>query len=148
MRRPGKIKKLVALAKSEEQRFGAIAGESQTFVAEQSAKLQELNNYRQSHAAKPLPAGAVSAQHWQDYHQFLQKLDLAIEAQRQIVCDGERNLQLHRERWLQKRRKKKSLQHMQDKATERQRIIGERIEQKQLDEISQSSFARQTDPKR
>lgn len=142
MGRLSKFEKLVSLAESEERRCGVIAGESQSYVGDQSAKLNDLSNYRQAYANKPLPGGSVSAQHWSDYHRFLQKLDQAIDAQRQIVCDGERNLELHRKQWLKKRQKRESLQNMKDKADKRQHLRRERIEQKQQDELSTSSFSR------
>lgn len=140
--RPSKFKKLVSIARSEERRFGAIAGESQAHVGKQTEKLQDLTSYRQSYSTRPMPPGAIAARHWHDYHRFLQKLDLAIDAQRQIVCDSERNLKLHRERWMQKRQKRKSLQHMQEKNDERERLARERLEQKQQDEISNASYSR------
>lgn len=137
-KRTQKIGKVVSLAASEERRFGELTGRSQQSLNEQLHRLGELNAYRQSYAAKrPSPAG-VAAAHWQDYQNFLGRLDTAVGSQQQIIRDCEQNLELHRNRWLQKRQKLESLERVLEKSRLQDAAYEARLEQKTLDDLPKS----------
>jgi len=134
-KRTDKIGKVVSFASSEERRFGAQTGRSQSHVTEQTNKLGELQAYRQTYANKSLLTQGASTAHWQDYQNFLQRLDRAVLSQQQIVRDGERNLAVHRQRWLVKRQRLESLQRVLKRYREQDRHYEERLEQKILDDL-------------
>ena len=75
---------------------------------------------------------------WQDYQNFLQRLDGAVSAQQQIVSDCEQNLETHRQRWLAKRRRLESLERVLEKYHEQDRAYEDRLEQKTLDDLPSS----------
>lgn len=135
-KRTRKIDKIVALAAAEERRLGEQAGRSRIYLDEQLDRLGELNAFRHNYTGKsPAPAG-VSAAHWKDYQNFLQRLDAAVSAQNQIIRDGERNLETHRQRWLAKRQRLESLERVLDKYKEQDRAYESRLEQKSTDDLA------------
>ncbi|MCH9695719.1 MAG: flagellar export protein FliJ [Gammaproteobacteria bacterium] len=141
-KRTQKIDKVVSLAASEERRFGEITGRSQQTLNEQLLRLGELNAYRQGYAAKrPSPTG-VSAVHWRDYQNFLGRLDTAVSSQQQIIRDCEQNLEVHRNRWLQKRQKLESLERVLEKSRQQDAAYESRLEQKMLDDLPRSELFR------
>jgi len=80
----------------------------------------------------------VSSAHWQDYQDFLRRLDTAVNAQQQIVRDCERNLEIHRQRWMAKRQRLQSLERVLEKYETEDQIHEARREQKRLDELPKS----------
>ncbi len=140
-KRTRKIDKIVALEASEEQRLGQEAGRSRRRLDEQLARLGELNAYRHTYANKSPSGPSVSAAQWQDYQNFLQRLDGAVRAQQQIVNDCEQNLESHRQRWLAKRRRLESLERVLEKYQQQDRAYEDRLEQKTLDDLPPSQIA-------
>ncbi len=140
-KRTRKIDKIVALEASEEQRLGQEAGRSRQRLDEQLARLGELNAYRHSYANKSPAGPSVSSAQWQDYQNFLQRLDGAVQAQQQIVNDCEQNLESHRQRWLAKRRRLESLERVLEKYQQQDRAYEDRLEQKALDDLPASQNA-------
>ncbi len=134
-KRTRKIDKIVALEASEEQRLGQEAGRSRQRLDEQLARLGELNAYRHTYASKSPSGPSVSSAQWQDYQNFLQRLDGAVRAQQQIVTDCEQNLETHRQRWLAKRRRLESLERVLEKYQQQDRAYEDRLEQKVLDDL-------------
>jgi flagellar FliJ protein len=134
-RRTKKIGKVVSLTKSEERRYGVQTGRSQHYLSEQIDKLGELQAYRQAYTTRAPAGGRVHIAHLQDYQNFLQRLDRAVQSQQQIVRDGERNLAAHRQRWLAKRQRLESLQRVLSRYRVQDRICADRLEQKRLDDV-------------
>jgi len=134
-KRSRKISKIVALAKSEEQRAGAATGKSRRHLEEQRGRLGELNAYRYSYADRSKSLANVSSAHWKDYQNFLQRLDQAIVSQQQVVKDSEKNLELHRQRWLAKRQRLESLQKVLDRYQDEEAQFEERRQQRAQDEL-------------
>jgi len=135
-KRTRKIDKIVSLASAEERSLGQQAGRSRQYVDDQIERLGELNAFRHTYAGKNPASAGVSAAHWKDYQSFLDRLDTAVAAQRQIIRDGERNLETHRQRWLAKRQRLESLERVLDKYKDQDRAYESRLEQKSADELS------------
>ena len=112
-----------------------MAGRARQHVEEQQDRLGELNAYRHNYAKKTTGTSALRASHWQDYQAFLSRLDTAVRAQQQIVHDGERMLETHRQRWIAKRQRLESLERVLEKYQTEERVQEARREQKQLDEL-------------
>lgn len=110
-------------------------GRSQSKLIEQMKKLGELQAYRRTYANKSPVSQGTSIAHWQDYQNFLHRLDNAVVSQQQIVRDSERNVAAHRQRWLVKRQRLESLQRVLSRYREQDRQFGERLEQKTLDDL-------------
>lgn len=134
-RRSEKISKLVSLAAAEERRLGAATGKSRRLLEEQVARLGELNAYRHAYAERSRSAGDVSSAHWKDYQNFMWRLDQAVKSQQQIVRDSEQNLDVHRRRWLAKRRRLESLQRVLESYRDEESLHAERLQQRALDDM-------------
>ncbi len=134
-RRTSKIDKIVSLAAAEERRFGQQTGCSQQGLNEQLEVLGELNAHRHNYAKKNPGARGVSSAHWNDYQNFLQRLDHAVVSQQQIIRDCEQNLEVHRKRWMVKRQKLESLERILEKSRRRDAVYEARLEQRQLDDL-------------
>ena len=135
-KRTRKIDKIVSLAAAEERSLGEQAGRSRKYLDEQLDRLGELNAFRHNYTAKNPASSGVSAAHWKDYQGFLERLDAAVAAQQQIIRDGERNLETHRQRWLAKRQRLDSLERVLEKYKDQDRAYESRLEQKSADELS------------
>lgn len=138
-KRSEKISKVVSLAAAEERRHGEEIGRSRKHLDEQVQQLGELNAFRQSYAQKRADSSGVHAAHWQDYQSFLQRLDNAVLSQQQIVRDSEKNVEVHRRRWMVKRQKLESLERVLQKSREQDANFEARLEQKQLDDLNGST---------
>lgn len=135
-KRTRKIDKIVSLAAAEERRLGEQAGRSRKYLNEQLDRLGELNAFRHNYVGKNPASAGVHAAHWKDYQSFLERLDAAVTAQQQIIRDGERNLETHRQRWLAKRQRHESLERVLEKYKDQDKAYESRLEQKSADELS------------
>lgn len=134
-RKTHKIGKVVSLASAEERRFGMQTGQSQNTLNQQLDRLGELNSFRRNYATKNPGTSSVSSVRWKDYQNFLQRLDHAVVSQQQIIKECERNLEVHRKRWMVKRQKLESLERVLEKSQKLDQAYESRLEQKQLDDI-------------
>lgn len=130
-----KIDKVASFAASEERRYGEQTGRSQQALAKQLERLGELRAYRLNYAKQKPAATGVSSVRWQDYQNFLQRLDKAVRSQQQIIRECEQNLDAHRNRWMAKRQKLESLERLLEKCWRRDAVFKARLEQRELDEL-------------
>jgi flagellar FliJ protein len=133
--RTRKIGKVATLAASEERRCGEIAGRSRQHLDEQLDRLGELNAFRHNYAKKSSSTSTVNSTHWQDYQDFLCRLDTAIKAQQQIVRDCEQRLETHRRLWIAKRQRLESLERVLERYRAEDSVHDARMEQKRLDDL-------------
>ena len=134
-KRSKKLSKIVALATSEERRFGAETGKSRRTLEEQKSRLGELNAYRHGYKDVSQSLSKMNSAHWKDYQDFLQRLDRALISQQQIVRDSEQNLEMHRRRWMAKRQRLESLQRVLDRYREEEFQHAERQQQRAQDDL-------------
>ena len=123
------------MAESEEKQECQNMGRAQKQLNAEANRLQELCAYRHSYAGKRQTKGNVSPVHWQDYQNFLQRLDQAVSTQKQKVLTEEQNRDGHRRRWMAKRQKMESLERIIDRHRKAENQALERALQKALDDI-------------
>ncbi|MGB5344797.1 MAG: flagellar export protein FliJ [Woeseia sp.] len=133
--RSHRLGRIVALARSEEQRQGAALGKSRNKYDEQMQRLGELNAYKYGYQQRSRSVSGATSAHWQDYQNFLRRMDLAVKSQQEIVQDAELNLQKHRQRWTQKRQRVDSLQRVLESYRGEEELHAERLRQRALDEL-------------
>ena len=133
--RSGKLQRIVALAKSEEQRVGAELGQSRNSFEEQMQRLGQLNAYRYGYQQRSAKVSHASSAHWKDYQNFMQRMELAVRSQQQVVQDAELNLEQHRQRWMQKRQRLNSLQQVLDGYRGAEESYAEKLRQRALDDL-------------
>ena len=137
-KRSDKISKVLALEAAAERRFGAATGRSRQELQKQVARLGELNAYRQSYSSHSRSLHDVNSAHWKDYQRFLQRLDQAVQSQQQLVRDSEKNLEIHRRRWQEKRQRLDSLQRVLDRCQAEEQRLEDRREQRVQDDLPAS----------
>lgn len=122
-------------AQREEQNaaraFAAANGE----LAGSQRTLDELKQYRASYSSRAGDQTQWSAAHWRDYHEFLSRLNKAIEAQEEIVEQGSTRRDVHAKKWSGKRVREKSLETLSSKLMLSAKREQERQQQKELDAI-------------
>ncbi len=133
-KRSKKLGRIVSLASSEERRWGEKAGKSRQHLDEQRARLGELNAFRHNYAHQKSTTRVSSVQ-FKDYKHFLQRLDAAVSAQKQVIQDSERNYETVRQHWMQKRQRRESLERVLDKHLRSEAAWEDRLEQKKLDDL-------------
>lgn len=145
-KRSDRIQRVQDIAENEERGYSRALGEAQRQLDEQQKRLQELRQYRSEYASRQPrgKGGAISSVQWADYQNFLRRLDDAVHAQAQLVADGKRNRDAHRQRWMKKRQKTESLQRVVDRYRSDELRADERAEQKIQDDLplQPNQFAR------
>lgn len=135
--RTDRIQRVQQLAETEERNCCRAMGEAQRIASDHEQRLRELQNYRREYASRRPRGGngTISGVQWTDYQNFLQRLDEAVRAQRQLVESSTKNRDTHRRRWMVKRQKMESLQRVADRYRSDALRDAERKEQKTLDDL-------------
>jgi flagellar FliJ protein len=137
IKRSDRIMKVVALAISEERRECLAFGKAQRALDDEIGRLEELQDYRRGYAERPVAGACVNSVRWQDYQHFLSRLDNAVNAQKQLIADGEKNTDVHRRRWMVKRQRLESLERVIERYRRVESLQDERLLQKALDDLPQ-----------
>jgi len=140
-RRSTVLKKFLAIAAAEERETGQLVGQSRKELDEHVGRLGELNAFRHEYRGKRPSAGSFDAAHYKDYEHFLSRLDAAVRSQQQIVADSEHIVELHRQRWLEKRQRLESLERVVDRYRQEEHEHDQRLEQRSLDDLPGGSSA-------
>lgn len=135
-KRSVRISKIVAIAQSEERRVSIEMGHAQRSLNAEIDRLRELENYRESYSAGFTMDGEVSATRWQDYQNFLQRIDDAVQQQKDVVLTGRQNRDAHRRHWMKKRQRVESLERVVDRFRDDEHRADERTQQKIQDDLS------------
>jgi flagellar protein FliJ len=138
-KRSDRLRKIVVLAKSEEQRECQEMGKIQNLLDEETSRLAELESYRKSYAQGFCASGKINPFRLQDFKNFMRRIDLAVDAQKLQVLSGRENREAHRRRWMAKRQKLESLERAIDRYVQTEHLEHERQAQKVLDELSLTS---------
>ena len=134
-RKSERISRIVAVTKIEERSQCQEMGRAQKKLDDEVNRLGELKSYRQSYQRQFQPGGDVSSARWQDYQNFMQRLEQAVSAQKEQVLTGEQNRDAHRQRWMVKKRKLESLERIVDRYRRSEAVELERQLQKTLDDL-------------
>ncbi|MCH8135162.1 MAG: flagellar FliJ family protein [Proteobacteria bacterium] len=126
MNRSERMKIVQSIAEHEEREECRAMGESQKNLQDKIGRLEELNTYRQLYAANGKLKTGLHALQWQDYQKFLKRLDQAVAAQEQVVCEGQTHREVHRKRWMVKRQRLESLSRVVDRYKAEESVAVER----------------------
>lgn len=135
-KRSDRMKRIASLAETEERKVCEEMGRVQQTLEKERERLKELEDYRRNYEQGLDTSGSVSPVRWQDYQNFLSRLDLAVEAQKQQVLTGQETRDAHRRRWMVKRQKLESLQRIVDRFRNAEDLATERREQKVSDDLT------------
>ncbi|WP_153109247.1 flagellar export protein FliJ [Propionivibrio limicola] len=101
-------------------------------------KLDMLTQFRDEYVDRFRQAtqNGITQREWQNYLEFLNRLDDAINAQRQAVAVQERNTAAGKEHWQQQRRKLKAFDTLANRHLTKENAAELKREQKMLDEFA------------
>ena len=102
------------------------------------AKLEMLQQYRDEYAARFRQAAqnGISQREWHNYQQVLNRLDDAIEAQRNTVATQARQTAAGQMQWQQQRKKLKAFDTLSDRHHAAENAKEAKREQKMQDEFA------------
>jgi flagellar FliJ protein len=138
------MERIFVVAKSEERQGCQEMGHAQRLLDAEISRLDELLAYRQSYEKKASACSGIQPTHLLDYQKFLSRLGSAVTEQQKHVMTGKQNRDLHRERWMVKRRRLDSLQHVVERYRKSEVREEEQKAQKILDDhpLSRNAFSR------
>lgn len=131
-----KIDTVATVAKFAQDKSARTLKERKQAHQQQSAKLEQLVQFRLEYEVKFGAAGGegIAARQLQDYWLFMRKLNLAIEQQKLEVQAAEVGLGEVREQWVADAQRTSALDHLVDSQRREQLLSQSRTEQKQSDE--------------
>jgi flagellar FliJ protein len=86
----------------------------------------------------------LSKEGYQNYQNFLQKLDQAINGQDELVSHAERSLKVQLEKWQEAQRKKLSYEVLVNRSEAKAHKLELKRDQKMMDEYAMRSKNKQT----
>ncbi len=119
---------------------GAARELGKRIAAEKNAKAQlaMLEEYRSDYAERFRGAAqrGMSPREWQNYQEFMARLDEAIDQQTIAVTGSERHRAAGQQQWMDQANRLRAFDHLADRHHDRERQIEGRREQKLTDEIA------------
>ena len=107
-------------------------------------QLTMLLNYQREYREKlnSTMTDGIAANTWQNYQQFIGTLEVAIEQHRKQLQQWDQRLNMAVNQWQDKQQRLNAYQTLQTRASEQQRSLENKIDQKQNDEFAQRSAHR------
>lgn len=144
----GKIEKVAAVAKLEEQKSASELGTHQKKHQQKRDQLEQLVQFKEEYELALGAKGSegMAAKQLQDYRLFLNKLNQAIDQQTldiQVSKDGLESVQAQ---WISKSQRKMALDHLLDERHREQVKGRKKIEQQDSDEQSMNRNVTAGDP--
>ncbi|MDX5630719.1 MULTISPECIES: flagellar export protein FliJ [unclassified Brenneria] len=135
------------LAQKEVEKAVGQLGQVRQAHQQAEQQLNMLLNYQDDYRQKlnTTMSGGMANNSWQNYQQFIQTLDKAIEQHRQQLLQWTSRLDLAMKAWREKQQRLNAFETLQDREATRQVARENRIEQKQMDEFAQRASQRKTE---
>lgn len=136
-RRVDSMNRLAELAdkRSDEAKF-RLAQQQQRLISGQN-QLDELIRFRDEYKVRLTGMAGISAQQLQNHHQFLQRLNEAIDYQRLVIEKQSRVLEQERMRWHSEHNRARALGTVASRFQNAENVLAEKQEQVQSDEYAQ-----------
>ncbi|MCQ8181599.1 flagellar export protein FliJ [Methylomonas sp. SURF-1] len=136
MKKSQRLNVVIELQARQEQDALAALGLAQQRLQEQQVQLDNLLNYRVEYlnnfAARQ--QGGIPVSQLLEFRAFSEKLDSAIDSQRQLVLQYEREVQRARKHWEDSRQRTKSLRKVSELALAEEIKIEQKREQAEQDD--------------
>jgi flagellar FliJ protein len=141
------LKQLQLLAKvqlEKEEKLQAQFVQAQQFAQMAVEKYTGLATYRTDYIRQSQQRGAegVASRQFNQYLNFITKLDQALTQQNLQVQQAQRVTDMRRNAWLAMQKKRKALDLLIDKELQAGNLRAQKQEQKMLDEIATQQFFR------
>ena len=135
MKRSQRLKTIIDLHARQEKEALQILGRSQQQLQEQQAQLEHLKTYHQEYLAKLAERQQIGMNVSQllEFRAFADKLDKAIDGQRQAVVVKEREYQRSRIKWEDCHQRSKSMERLGQMAVAEELKLENKLEQNEQD---------------
>lgn len=135
---------LVQVQKDKEEKLLANFTQSQQFLQTCNERYQGLADYRTDYIRQTQQRGAegVQSRQFNQYLNFITKLDQALEQQNLQIQQAQRVVDMRRTAWLTMQKKRKAIELLIDKELAASQQRQNKLEQKLLDEIATQQFFR------
>jgi flagellar FliJ protein len=135
---------LVQVQKEKEEKLLANFVQAQQFLQTSNERYQGLADYRTDYIRQTQQRGAegVQSRQFNQYLNFITKLDQALEQQNLQIQQAQRVVDMRRTAWLAMQKKRKAIELLIDKELAASQQRQNRLEQKLLDEIATQQFFR------
>ena len=142
MTRSDRLKPMVKIASSHEKEAARLLGEHQRLLDQYETRLGELLSYRKEYRQQFQQAGkeGIMASKMHDYQSFLQRLDIVITQQRQIIEQAILGYEQQKKNWQARRSRTQALDKTVERFKKLEQRENDRKEQKELDEHAQRRF--------
>lgn len=136
MKKSQRLKVIIDLHARQERDALEALGLSQQKLQDQQAQLEHLENYRLEYLGKfaARQQAGIHINQLLEFRTFADKLDQAIEGQRQMLISRERDVQRARKRWEEAHQQTKSLQKVSDLALVEEMKVEQKREQAEQDD--------------
>ncbi|MGI4847371.1 MAG: flagellar export protein FliJ [Janthinobacterium lividum] len=130
------IETLITIATVDTDNAAKRLGNEIRYSEEQENKLVQLQQYRDDYAQRfqERLASGLNASGYRNFQLFLEKLDLAMVRQRQIIAEAARRVEQARQLWQQCERRRKSYGTLETRARQEEHRKELRRDQKSTDE--------------
>ena len=139
------LQTLIDLATEAVEKAAIVLGHTMRAGQEAEQRLEMLDQYRDDYLERfsQSKMKGLLAQDYLNYQRFLDKLDEALAAQKNLVRQAHERIEEARAAWQQCERKKKTYEILQSRAKNAQIRKENRREQRDVDEFN-SAMARRT----
>ncbi len=139
-----RLKPIKKMADRTEKNAAIDLSDSIKNKQDQINKLSQLIGYRDEYLVKlsEKSQAGVSSGQLQQYHLFLNKLNVAINQQRQTVDVSEDNIGLKKGNWRKKNSRAQAIGKVMSNLQSKEKLIKDRKEANQLDELTTQAYVR------
>ncbi len=138
MKKTQRLRVVIELYQRQEKQALEQLGVCQQHYNSALAKLESLEQYRRDYEQRDLSQGGqnFSSQQFAEYRIFLDKLDQAINDQKNIIQQQKQAVMQQQQQWQQQHQKTESLKKLDEKALAEALRCAEKIEQSEQDNRS------------
>ena len=135
---------LTRLATDRTDAAAKLMGQAQQRLVQAGQKLAQLEQFLAEYRMQRIQRAStgMSAVQWADYQRFLERIETAVNAQREELVLREAECEATHTRWLAERKKLKAFETLDEQAAQREQAVKARREQKLTDELATRGFRR------
>lgn len=142
MSKPTAIHTLLELSSTKADDAAKKLGQANAFVKSEEDKLSMLENYRNEYdnQFKAALEKGMSPVMYQNFQQFMTKMQSAVSGQQQAVSNARRRVEDARRQWQDSEREKMSYTTLLQRAEQKTKLKEQKRDQKETDERAARSF--------
>lgn len=144
MTQHGALATLKELAEKDVDNAAQVLGEMRRGCQQAEEQLKMLMDYQleyQNNLNDTMSQGMASLR-WQNYQQFIQTLEKAIDQHRQQLLQWNRKVEQALNAWREKKQRLQAWQTLQDRQAAATLLAENRLDQKKMDEFAQRATLR------